>query len=382
MSQTKPFLIVAADFVKTGGQDRANYALAEHLAERGHEVHLVAHRIAPELLRRPNVTSHLVSKPLNSAYLGEGYIRRKGLDVARQIQARGGRVIVNGGNCDFADVNWVHYVHAAYRPRLSASLSHRLIHSIKHRTFQGNERRALYKARLVIANSYRTRQDLIDRLAIEPERIVVIYYGIEASMFHPVADEQRRQLRASLGWDPHRPVVTFIGALGDRRKGFDTLFHAWRALSVRNDWDPMLAVIGTGRELPAWRERTRLCGLDRSIRFMGFRSDVPDLLRAADVLVSPTRYEAYGLGVHEALCCGLPAIVTRSAGVAEQYPPELSGPLLLDDPDDAESLACALVRWREQRVALSQAIAPLAQRLQQRTWDVMATDILGLLETD
>jgi glycosyltransferase involved in cell wall biosynthesis len=338
MNATRPFLIVAADFVKTGGQDRANYALAEHLAARGHEVHLVAHRIAPELREGSNITSHLVGKPLNSAFLGEPRLRRKGLTLAPRIQARGGRVIVNGGNCDVADVNWVHYVHAAYRPLLSAPLPHRAVHAVKHRTFLRNERRALRKARLVIANSLRTRDDLIDHLSINPGRISVVHYGIEASVFHPVSDEQKRQLRAALGWDPHRPVATFIGALGDRRKGFDTLFCAWRALSARRDWDPMLAVIGTGRELPAWRERARVCGLDRSIRFMGFRADVPELLRAADVLVAPTRYEAYGLGVHEALCCGLPAIVTRSAGVAEQYPPELGSQLLLSDPDDPEAL--------------------------------------------
>ncbi|MDK2408772.1 glycosyltransferase [Aphanizomenon sp. PH219] len=54
------------------------------------------------------------------------------------------------------------------------------------------------------------------------------------------------------------------------------------------------------------------------INFLGFRADVPNLLRAADCLVAPTRYEAYDLGVHEALCCGLPAIVSADAGVDER----------------------------------------------------------------
>jgi glycosyltransferase involved in cell wall biosynthesis len=382
MNLARPFLIVAGDFVKTGGQDRANYALAEHLANKGHEVHLVAHRVAHELSAHPGVTCHFVPKPLKSAYLGESLIRRKGRALAKDIQRRGGRVIVNGGNCDFADVNWVHYVHAAYRPSISATVAHRAVHAMKHRTFLRNERRALRKARLVVANSHRTRDDLVQQVGIDPACVSVLYYGIESSVFHTPSLSQRCALRQQFQWDPHRPVVAFVGALGDRRKGFDTLFGAWRALSARNDWDALLLVIGTGRELPAWQERARECGLGGSVRFMGFRSDVPDLLRAADLLVAPTRYEAYGLGVHEALSCGIPAIVTRSAGVAEQIPQDLHEHLLLDSPDDAHDLACKLVAWRERRDAMHRAIVPLAQRLGQRTWDRMAEEFLGLLETD
>ncbi len=67
---------------------------------------------------------------------------------------------------------------------------------------------------------------------------------------------------------------------------------------------------------------------------VGFTNRVSDILAAADVLVSPVRYESYGLNVQEAICCGVPAIVSRAAGVAERYPTELSD-LLLPDPNDA-----------------------------------------------
>ena len=118
--------------------------------------------------------------------------------------------------------------------------------------------------------------------------------------------------------------MLFIGALGDRRKGFDTLHKAWEMLTRRSATDPLLVVIGQGALLPEWQQRTRAAGLERSITYLGFRNDVPRLVRAADMLVAPTRYEAYGLGVHEALCCGLPAVVSADAGVAERYPAELA----------------------------------------------------------
>ena len=73
------------------------------------------------------------------------------------------------------------------------------------------------------------------------------------------------------------------------------------------------------------------------INFLGFIAICRRLLAAADVLVHPARYEAYGLAVHEALCRDIPAIVSREAGVAERFPAALE-PLLLDDPDSVDEL--------------------------------------------
>ena len=50
---------------------------------------------------------------------------------------------------------------------------------------------------------------------------------------------------------------------------------------------------------------------------------MPTVFAACDLLIHPARYEAYGLAVHEALCRGLPALVSATAGVAERYPEDL-----------------------------------------------------------
>ena len=64
-------VIVTGDFVKTGGMDRANYALADYVSRQGGAVELVSHRAAPELTERPNVTLRQVPKPLGSYVLGD-----------------------------------------------------------------------------------------------------------------------------------------------------------------------------------------------------------------------------------------------------------------------------------------------------------------------
>jgi glycosyltransferase involved in cell wall biosynthesis len=138
-------------------------------------------------------------------------------------------------------------------------------------------------------------------------------------------------------------------------------------------------VIGVGAELPLWQKRAEAAGISSRIRFLGFRSDVPDLLRAADCLVAPTRYEAYGLGVHEALCCGLPALVSTRAGVAERYPSHVKD-LLLPAPEDAMELAAQLYRWQRNSSQYSQWINSLSKELRSYTWDDMAKSIIEKIE--
>jgi glycosyltransferase involved in cell wall biosynthesis len=288
-------------------------------------------------------------------------------------------VLVNGGNCQWGDVNWVHYVHAAYQPENRAGRLRQLKDSVSRRLFLSTERQTLRSAQLIIVNSERTKRDLVEKLAIPEQRIHRVYYGIEPHIFYSATPQERTELRQRLGWSPEKPIVVFIGALGDRRKGFDTLFAAWQQLCTYSDWDADLVAVGVGAELPLWQKRAKAAGISSRIHFLGFRSDVPDLLRAADCLVAPTRYEAYGLGVHEALCCGLPALVSATAGVAERYPLHLRD-LLLPDPEDVVALAAQLRHWRVASLQYSQLVSSLSEELRAYTWDDMARSILEKIE--
>src|SRR6266849_6045112 len=112
------FVLVSGDFTPWGGMDRANYELAWFLADRlGGEVHLVSHQVASPLAEHPRVTWHRVAKPLQSYALAGPLLARAGYRIARRLACDGARVIVNGGNCAWADVNWVHAVHAAWDNR-------------------------------------------------------------------------------------------------------------------------------------------------------------------------------------------------------------------------------------------------------------------------
>ncbi|MBK1988969.1 glycosyltransferase family 4 protein [Sphaerospermopsis aphanizomenoides BCCUSP55] len=377
----KSYLLVTGDFVKTGGMDRANFALAEYLAKQGEQVHLVAHRVASELLAYSNVIFHQVPKIANSYLLSSPLLAQTGRIWAKKISYEGGRVLVNGGNCQWPDVNWVHYVHAAYEPDQQAGLLRQLKGRISRHVFLSEERKALQAARVIIVNSNRTKQDLIDKLAISEQKLFTVYHGTDTQVFYPPTPEEKLLLRQQLGWTEDQPVLIFMGALGDRRKGFDTLFAAWQQLCKSHDWDVILVVIGTGAELPLWQHRASEVGISANINFLGFRNDVPKLLQAADCLVAPTRYEAYGLGVHEALCCGLPALVSADAGIAEHYPKELQD-LLIGNCEDINELVEKLKKWRSHQYHYNNLVSCLSQKLRNYTWDDMAKNILAIFHQD
>ncbi len=377
-----PWLIVTGDFTPLGGMDRANYALAKYLASReGAEVRLVAHRVWADLEALPSVQVHRALRPRGSHLLGIPFLASLGRQWARKLSSRGGRVVVNGGNCSWGDVNWVHYVHAAWNPEVAGSTSPlRRLKGAMHSAYSlRSERRALRSARVIVTNSDRTRDDVIRHFNVAPQRVHRVYYGSDPEQFSLITPEERILAKTQFGWHDDRPIVAFVGALGDQRKGFDTLFEAWKILSADPGWQARLVVAGAGASLPDWRTRAQAAGFADSIEFLGFREDVPHVLAACDVLVSPTRYEAYGLNVQEALCRGLPAIVTATAGVAERYPDSLRS-LLLPDPDNPSDLAERLRSWKADRVSIQERIGPLGQSLRERTWNQCAAEFVSLVE--
>lgn len=369
--------MASGDFTTLGGMDRANHAQARYLAARGDEVHLVAHRVSDDLTALPNVRVHAVTRPMGAHLVGAPLLARAAGRASRALGAST-HTLVNGGNAT-GPATWIHYLHAAHEPRVESSLQRRASSAVAHRYYLARERRVISRAALVICNSRRTAADVRQHYGIGDARLRVVYYGIDARTFGALSPESRRAAREALGIAPERRVALFIGALGDRRKGFDALFEAWQSLALDSAWDVDLLVAGTGGERALWQRHAMEAGLGGTIRFLGFRSDIAAVLAAADVLVHPARYEAYGLGVHEAICRGVPAIVTASAGIAERYPAS-ARELLIPGTVDAGSVGAALRRWRAEAEAWPTRIEPFAASLRSYSWDAMAGEIAALVE--
>jgi glycosyltransferase involved in cell wall biosynthesis len=378
MPSAVPWVLVCGGFHYLGGMDRANLELATALLDQGREVSVVTHLIDPSLAAHPRLHTWIVKKPVGAILLGESALRSAAIRVARDVTTRWpkARVVANGGNCPWPDINWAHLVHAASETfDNDAPLWFRAKNRLNRRKALGDESRAYGAAKIVIANSERTRRDLISA-GVSSEKIRTIYLGCGPDL-KPVTPEQRVRARAQFAVPVDAPVACFVGALGyDRRKGFDTLLAAWQAADLR---DAYLLVAGGGRGLSSWQSQVRQSGCAERIRLLGFTDQVKEVLAASDLLVSPARYEPFGLNVQEAIACGVPSIVSRSAGAAELYSPDLNH-FLLDDPNDANQLSEMLRSWHRDTVQARLAFGCLREKLHSYSWRDMAHKFIAAAE--
>jgi len=369
-----PWMIVAGDFYQHGGMDRANYQLAKYVASQ-YPLTLVSHRVADDLVHDPHVSYVRVPRPFGKHLLGQPLLARTGWKTAKRLAKQSARIIVNGGNCAWPDVNWVHIVHAAH----AAPVTGRNLNSIKIRLNHKNnirqERNAMQKAKLVVCNSQRTANDVIQHYQVSPDRVRIVYLGINPDQFPVVTQEDRTQYRKQLGLSS-RPWIGFVGQLGNYVKGFDLLYDAWLMLCRRPDWDANLLVIGSGASLPAWQKRAETDGIADRIQFLGFRTDVQNLLACCDAMIQPSRYDSYGLAMQEGICRGLPVIVSKQAGISERYPTDLAD-LIIPDVLQISDIAERLQLWRKNMDRYHQLIQPLSDQLRSYCWDDMSRDFVA-----
>ena len=265
----------------------------------------------------------------------------------------------------------MHFVHGAWSPdAVDGAPWRRAQERLFRETYRRDERRAFERARLLLANSRRTAEDL-HRLGVAEEKVEVLYLGAEVAR-GPADEAERAALRAALGL-PAGPLVAFVGAIGwEDRKGLGVLLGALARLK-RASLGVHLAVAGGGRIERAQRVARRLGVADR-VRFLGQTRQVADLLATSDLLVAPTRYEPYGLAVQEALCLGVPALVSADAGIAERYPEGLRA-LLLSDPTDEAALAERIAACLERRAELAGKTRAVGEALRERSWRKMAIEL-------
>ena len=367
----QPWVVVAGGAHRRGGMERANAALVSHLLERGATVHLVTHEADDELRAHPRLQTTIVTRPGGMQALTDFALTRAGRGVAQRLreQVPGARVVVNGGNCAWPDVNWVHYVHHAWAPPSRGPWWHRLKQRAVNAAGCRAERRALAVARIVVVNSELTRQHVTGLLGVPDERVRTVLLGAESDWLPP-SPEERLQARRRFGAGSDEAVVVFVGGLGhDERKGFDTLLTAWRRLDGDRTWRARLLVAGGGRRLDDYARCAQSCR--NPVRFLGHTSDVAAVLAASDLLIAPSRYEPYGLNVQEALARGVPAITSRRSGVASTYPPSLQ-PLLVNDPEDVGALVEAVNAWRAARGRFAAAAADWSAVVRRYSWSDMA----------
>ena len=355
------------------GQGRVNYEVARAALRRGHEVILVSTDVSPALRTRPGVT--WIEIPVSN--VPTRLLRNLAFSLCSGRWLRAHRheldaILANGAITRGAvDVNAVHFVHSAWlhaptRARSDTpgitSLYHRLYTAVNSVA----ERIAFRKARILVAVSERVRAELVE-MGIAPSSITVIPNGVDLTEFRP-GSVARREVRLP----DSCPLALFVGDLQTRRKNLDTILRALRRTPGLH-----LAVVGAIDNSPYPALANRL-GVAERVHFLGFRRDVPALMRTADVCVCPSRYEPFSLVALEAMASGCPVLTTRNVGAADLIPPGAG--IVLDDPEDVEAMAEALCRVTGDADLQRDMSRAARQTAESYSWTRTAEGYLHLLE--
>jgi len=166
-------------------------------------------------------------------------------------------------------------------------------------------------ARAVIAVTDSLRDDLLERTSLRPDRLRIIYNGIDTARFQqPKSD----RLRRTFGW-PDTALV--IGSLGNIRpaKGYDILLRTAARLAEQSDaYRFVIAGQGKGSLYDELLALRRELGLEEIVQFLGFLDDPAEFLANLDLFLSSSISEGLPLSAIQAMVAGVPMVATRVGG--------------------------------------------------------------------
>jgi glycosyltransferase involved in cell wall biosynthesis len=215
----------------------------------------------------------------------------------------------------------------------------------------------------LLAVSNAVKQHLVEE-GIEADRITVLYNAMSPDDFYAKRDPII--IRAEMGADADTPIVGTFAHLS-QKKGYRELFEAIPQV-LREVPKAQFWVVGQGPMLGELQATAKQHHVLDSIRFLGFRRDVPDLMNAIDVMTLPSRREPCALVYIEAALSRKPIIACRSGGAPESVADGETG--MLVPVGDGGAIASALLNLLTNRDAAARmGAAGLERALQLFGWD-------------
>jgi len=364
--------ILSHRFQRNDGQGRVNFEVAKAALQYGAHVTIVASACTEELTAHPLCrfvkigNERLPTELLRNLVFARSSAKwlrahRHELDI---VQANG---FVTWEPCD---VLAAHFVHAAwgkspwypFRNLHPYSLYQRLYTILNTRW----ERGAFLRAKRVIAVARPLVRELV-HMGVPEQNIEVVWNGVDTDQFHP--GEANREY---FGLPSDVPIALFVGDIRTPRKNLDTVLRALREVP-----DLFLVVAGAVERSP-YPAMAHELGVYRRVRFLDKVTEMPLLMRSADMFVFPSRYEAHPLVLLEAMASGLSSIVSGTFGAAEFLG---DGGLILNDPNDVESLAACMKSLASNPTERKSMGAAGRRRALEMQWSTMANQYLRIFHS-
>jgi glycosyltransferase involved in cell wall biosynthesis len=226
---------------------------------------------------------------------------------------------------------------------------------------------------IVVSNATR---DYVLSLGADPERIEVLYNGVDLDRFKPlsgIGDEIRKRL----GISENAIVVLSVRRLV-YKNGIDTLMES-AGIAIKKNPKLVFLVVGQGPDFEEVKARIEQLGIGNNFRLTGFVSDedLPFYYNASDFFVLPSKSgEGLPLVALEAMACGRPVIATNVGGIPEIV---MKGWGKMVPPDAPDSLAEAVLEFsREETSALKKDLRAMIE--QKYGWDTNVKKLAKIYE--
>ncbi len=366
--------IITSSVKKGDGQARVNYEITKAAIQKGHSVTLVVRQqVADDLkdhqlikcinfsvdkiptdLMREVVFTQQVNRWLKSHHHEFDIVFACGAVTSQQT-----------------DINAVHFVHAswlrspAHTSRLRKDIygAYQWLYTVLNSYW---EKIAFRQAKVVVAVSERVKQELIT-IGVPSSKIQVILNGVDVDEFATALGDRHK-----VGLPKDVTLALFVGDIRTPRKNLDTVLKALVKVP-----DLHLAVVGAIARSP-YPALAEDLGLTERVHFLGYRRDVAEIMKAVDLFVFPSRYEACTLVLLEAMATGVPVITAFTTGGAEIVTSECG--FVLSDTEDVAALAEAMTKLTSDRLLrekMGQAARAIAE---QHSWKSKAERYVDLFE--
>ncbi len=224
---------------------------------------------------------------------------------------------------------------------------------------------AARKAAHIVTISEYSKAQIVERLGVPPSKVTTIYCGVNSQFRCVERGEASTAVSETLGLQA--PYLLYVGNLKPH-KNVSTLLQAFALLRKRRDIPQRLVILGDDVRWkhPLVEECSRL-GIDDTAYFVPYVSQelLPKVYAAADLFVTPSTIEGFGLPVLEAMACGTPVVCSCAASL-----PEVGGDAVLYfDPASPDELASTIERVLSSRELQDALRAKGLERAKQFTWE-------------
>jgi glycosyltransferase involved in cell wall biosynthesis len=217
-----------------------------------------------------------------------------------------------------------------------------------------------YRIDYLICNSVYVQQHMKKQLLFRPGKAVMIHKGMDPDWFRTVVPAGRKELGV-----PEDAILLGCVANVRRIKGINYLIEATYHLNPR--LPVHIILIGSGMNSGRYKKLIRLSPLSDRIHILGFRKDVYAVIAACNMYIQPSLSESLSRSVMEAMCLGIPCIVSDVGGLMELVENEKSG--LVVERANALAIAKAVERMTNDSV-LREYLAAEASKRMKRVFSV------------